>query len=68
MTKLLEKALAIVRGLSPAEQDEIARAILGLADREPDLEAIDPAHLPDILESLDHDRVKRNREAIPLYA
>jgi hypothetical protein len=52
MTKLLEKALAIVRGMSPAEQDEIAHAILSLADREADLENIDPAHLPDILESL----------------
>lgn len=52
MTKLLEKALAIVRGLSPAEQDEIAQAILSLADAEADVEDIDPAHLPDVLESL----------------
>jgi hypothetical protein len=30
MTKLLEKALEAVRGLSSDEQDEIARAILAL--------------------------------------
>jgi hypothetical protein len=52
MTKLLEKALAIVRGLPPTEQDEIARAMLSLAAAEAGVEAIDPAHLPDVLESL----------------
>jgi len=52
MTKLLEKALAIVRGLPPAEQDEIAQAMLSLADREAEAEEIDPTHLPDVLESL----------------
>jgi hypothetical protein len=37
MTKLLEDALAAVRNLPPADQDEIARAILRLtgADDEP---------------------------------
>jgi hypothetical protein len=37
MTKLLEKALETVRGLSEDEQDEIARTILALVgdDREP---------------------------------
>ncbi|HLI21953.1 MAG TPA: hypothetical protein VKV32_12585 [Stellaceae bacterium] len=52
MTELLEKALAVVRTLPPAEQDEIAHAILSLADRDAGLEAIDPAHLPDVLEGL----------------
>jgi hypothetical protein len=34
MTKLLEQALESVRRLSPADQDEIARAILQLAGSE----------------------------------
>lgn len=53
MTKLLDKALETVRRLPPANQDEIARAMLNLAqtdDREP--EQIDPAHLSDVLEGL----------------
>lgn len=52
MTKLLEKALKAVRQLSPDSQDEIARAMLTLAGDEGELEEIDPAHLPDVLESL----------------
>jgi hypothetical protein len=53
MTKLLEQALDAVRRLPADSQDEIARAILALAGRdEGDLEEIDPAHLPDVLESL----------------
>ena len=51
MTKLLEKALEAVRQLPPDSQDEIARAMLNLANSE-EPEAIDPAHLPDVLESL----------------
>ena len=51
MTKLLEKAVETVRGLPTESQDEIARAMLELAtDSEP--EAIDPAHLPAVLEGL----------------
>jgi hypothetical protein len=51
MTKLLEKAVETVRRLSSESQDEIARAMLELAtDSEP--EAIDPAHLPAVLEGL----------------
>ncbi len=51
MTKLLEKALEAVRRLPSRSQDEIARAMLSLAgDGEP--EAIDPVHLPAILEGL----------------
>ena len=52
MTKLLEKALEVVRQLPPDGQDEIARAMLTLAGDEAELEEIDPAHLPDVLESL----------------
>jgi hypothetical protein len=52
MTKLLEKALETVRRLSPDSQDEIARAMLTLAGDEGEPEPIDPAHLPDVLESL----------------
>jgi hypothetical protein len=51
MTKLLQQALEAVRRLSPAGQDEIARAMLSLAGEETP-EPIDPAHLPDVLESL----------------
>jgi hypothetical protein len=52
MTKLLEKALATVRQLSPENQDEIARAMLTLAGDEGEPEEIDPTHLQDVLESL----------------
>jgi hypothetical protein len=52
VTKLLEKALETVRRLPPDSQDEIARAMLTLAGREEEPEDIDPAHLPDVLESL----------------
>ena len=51
MTKLLEKALEAVRQLPPESQDEIAHAMLNLAG-EGQPEEIDPAHLPDVLESL----------------
>ncbi len=52
MTKLLEQALEAVRRLPPDSQDEIARAMLTLAGNEEEAEAIDPAHLADVLESL----------------
>jgi hypothetical protein len=52
MTRLLEKALEAVRQLPPDSQDEIARAMLTLAGDETKPEEIDPAHLPDVLESL----------------
>jgi DNA-binding TFAR19-related protein (PDSD5 family) len=52
MTKLLEKALEAVRQLPPDSQDQIARAMLTLAGDKNALEEIDPAHLPDVLESL----------------
>jgi hypothetical protein len=52
MTKLLDRALEAVRRLPADTQDEIARAMLTLAGNEVEPEAIDPAHLPDVLESL----------------
>jgi hypothetical protein len=52
MTKLLDKAVETVRQLPPESQDEIARAMLTLAGDEGEPEAIDPAHLPDVLASL----------------
>jgi hypothetical protein len=52
MTKLLEKALEAVRRLPPATQDEIARAILQLAANDGELEEIDAAHVPAVLEGL----------------
>ena len=52
MIKLLEKALEAVRRLPPDNQDEIARAMLALAGDGGELDEIDPAHLPDVLESL----------------
>ena len=52
MTKLLEEALNAVRRLSPDAQDEIARAMLQLAGGEGEPEAVDPAHLPAVLEGL----------------
>lgn len=50
MTKLLQEALAAVRLLSPENQDEIARAMLVLAEKDAEPEDIDPAHLVDVLE------------------
>jgi DNA-binding transcriptional regulator YdaS (Cro superfamily) len=52
MTKLLEQALEAVRRLPAENQDEIARAMLALAGEDSEPELIDPAHLPDVLESL----------------
>lgn len=52
MTKLLERALEAVRRLPPSSQDEIARAMLQLAAGDGELEEIDAAHLPAVLEGL----------------
>jgi hypothetical protein len=52
MTKLLEKALEAVRQLPADSQDEIARAMLNLAQSDGEPEPIDPAHLPAVLEGL----------------
>ena len=53
MTKLLEKALETVRALPAESQDEIASAMLQLAARDGEPEAIDPAHLPAVLKGLE---------------
>jgi hypothetical protein len=52
MTKLLEKALEVIRQLPPEGQDEIARLILGMAGDDGEPEEIDAADLSDVLESL----------------
>ena len=56
MNQLLERALKAVRGLPPEQQEEIARLMLNLAERDSAVEQIDPAHLPDILASLNQMR------------
>ncbi len=52
MTKLLEKAVAAVRQLPADSQDEIAKAMLRLAEDGLHPEDIDPAHKNAILEGL----------------
>jgi hypothetical protein len=52
MTKLLEKAVALARALSPEAQDEIAKTILDLTGNEAEPEAVPPEHLAAVLEGL----------------
>jgi len=52
MTKLLEHALEAVSRLPAANQDEIARVMLQLAANDGELEEVDAAHLPAVLEGL----------------
>lgn len=52
MTKLLERALEAVRWLPPESQDEIARAMLHLAESEGEREPVASAHLAAVLEGL----------------
>jgi Ca2+-binding EF-hand superfamily protein len=55
MTKLLDQALDTVRKLPAASQNEIARAMLHMADsNEP--EAIPPEHLTSVLDGLEQAR------------
>jgi hypothetical protein len=56
MTKLLEKAVELVRRLPAKSQDEIAAAMLHLAAGDAEAEEIDPAHLPAVLEGLEQAR------------
>ncbi len=56
MTKLVDKALEAMRRLPSDSQDEIARAILHLATRGEEPEAINPAHLPAVLQGLEQAR------------
>jgi predicted transcriptional regulator len=53
MTKLLDEAFEAVQQLPPADQDEIARAMLQFAQRDREPEEIDPAHLPAVREGLE---------------
>jgi hypothetical protein len=55
MTKLLEKAVEAVRKLPSENQDEIARAMLNLAN-EAEPEAVDPVHISAVLEGLSQAR------------
>jgi hypothetical protein len=59
MTKLLDKALEAVRQLPADSQDEIARAMLNLAEHGGEPEAIDSAHLPAVLQGLAQARAKQ---------
>jgi hypothetical protein len=52
MNQLLEKAVEAVRQMPPDDQEKIARLMLSLAEGDQSPEQTDPAHLPDILESL----------------
>jgi hypothetical protein len=52
MTKLLERALEAVTRLPADIQDEIARAMLQLAERDGEPEDVDAAHLAAVLEGL----------------
>ena len=56
MTELLDKAVAAVRNLPSPNQDEIARAMLRLAQDSAALEAVDPAHRAAVLDGLDQAR------------
>ncbi|MGD0192427.1 MAG: hypothetical protein ABSD74_16945 [Rhizomicrobium sp.] len=52
MTKLMDEALERVRRLPAGDQDEIARAMLHLAEQDGAPEIVDPANLRAILEGL----------------
>ena len=52
MTKLLERAVEAVTRLPADIQDENARAMLRIAERDGEPEEIDAAHLPAVLEGL----------------
>jgi hypothetical protein len=52
MTKLLDRAVEAVRRLPSENQDEIARAMLLLADHGGEPESIDPTDLSAVLEGL----------------
>jgi hypothetical protein len=48
MTKLLDEAVAKVRGLSEAEQDYAATMLLGFADREADNYTLTPDQVTEV--------------------
>jgi hypothetical protein len=58
MTRLLDKAVEVVRKLPTDSQDAIAQAMLRLAQSEEKPEPIDPAHLSAVLEGLAQARAR----------
>jgi len=52
MNQLLKRALKAVEELPPEQQEEIARAMLSMAQNGSELETIDPDHLSDVLAGL----------------
>ncbi len=65
MTKLLDKAIEAVRGLTPEEQDDIARMILAMAEGDDEGEDIDPEHLEAIdrgLDDIKHGRIATDEQ------
>ncbi len=56
MTKLLDKALAVVRRLPEGSQDDIARAMLHLAARDGEPEQVEQAQLSAVLQGLSQAR------------
>ena len=48
MTKLLDEAVAKVRGLSEAEQDYAAAMLLGFADRDGDNYSLTPEQIAEV--------------------
>lgn len=53
MTKLLDKAMDVVRELPAAEQDEIARLVLAMAGEELPPIVLSPEEVASLQESLD---------------
>jgi predicted transcriptional regulator len=65
MTKLLDKAIEAARGLTPEEQDEIARMILAMAENDDEGEEIDPEDLDAIdrgLDDIKHGRIATDEQ------
>lgn len=52
MNQLLKKAMTAVEALPPEEQEDIARLVLSLANKDMEAEDIDPSHLPSVLTGL----------------
>ena len=52
MANVVDEAFEAIRKLPPARRDELARYMLDLAVSDNEPEAIDPAHLPAVLDGL----------------
>ena len=61
MSEILDRALETLQKLPPAEQDEIAHAVLALAGREEEPEPINPSDLSAVLEGMA--QIKRGERA-----